>query len=257
MANEYLFGKGSVMVAERDANGSVSKVLYVGNCPELKVSGSVDRIKHYESESGVNRQDRNIVKTSEMEFSLVTENMSNDNLALIFWGGNATIDADTAAVHTFPTGIVAGETHIVPNAFALTPTFLKDSAGTPATVGTTKYELNNDFGTIKFLDVAGFTQPFKLTYDTAAVESVPFLTTQSPTRFIRFNGFNLANPGISVPQKFVVELYLAQFDLPSDVSFIGDDFGKFEMKGALQLDETRSSNSDLGGYGRIIKIPVS
>lgn len=252
--NEYLFGKGKVSIAERDANGAVSKVLYMGNCPELKISGSVDRIKHYESESGQNRQDRNIVKSSEMEFSLVTENMSDDNLALMFWGGKSTITGASGTVHTFPSGIVDGDVHIIPNAFNLTPTFLKDSAGSPATVPTTKYTLDNDFGVVEFLDVATYTQPFKLTFNTADAVAIPFLTTSIPTRFLRFEGLNLANPGEDVAQKFVVELYLCQFDLPSDVSFIGDDFGKFELKGALQEDSSRVASSSLGGYGRIVKV---
>lgn len=255
MQNEYLYGKGRVSIAERDANGSVSKVLYVGNCPELKISGTVDRIKHYESESGINRLDRNVVKTSEMEFSLTTENMSDDNLSLLFWGSKQVIAGATGTVHTFPTGIVAGETHIIPNAFALTPTFLKDSTGSPVTVPTSKYNLDNNFGVIEFLDVATYVQPFKLTFDTDDVQSVPFLTTQSPTRFIRFEGINLGNPGADVSQKFLVELYIGQFDLPSDVNFIGDAFGSFALKGALQLDETRVANDALGGYGRIVKIP--
>jgi hypothetical protein len=102
--------------------------------------------------------------------------------------------------------------------------------------------------------VATYTQPFKLEYDRGAYDSVPFFTSQAPTRFLRFEGLNLGNPGAGLSDKFVVELYIVQFDPVTDLSVIGDDFGKFELKGGLQLDDTRVSNSALGGYGRIIKL---
>lgn len=254
MTNEYLYGKGKVSIAERDNNGAVSKVLYVGNCPELKISGSTDRLEHFESESGSNLRDRNIVKTTAMEMSLTLESISSDNLALLVHGAKFTKAAETTQSHFFPTGIVADETHIVPNGFNITNGVLKDSAGSPVTVATSKYVLDADFGTVKFLDVATYTQPFELEYDRGAYEAVPMVTTGAPTRFLRFEGLNLGNPGTGLSQKFLVELYIVQFDLAADISLIGDDFGKFELKGGLQLDDTRSSSSELGGFGRIIKL---
>jgi len=252
--NEYLFGKGKVSLAERDGNGAVSKVLYLGNCPELKISGSADRIEHFESESGTNSRDRSIVKSSALEMSVTLESMSADNLALLLWGGKSTIAAATSESHIFPTGITAGESHVIPNGFNLSNTSLQDSAGSPVTVPTTKYTLNESFGSIQFLDVTGYTQPFELSFDRGAAVSVPFMTQQAPTRFLRFEGLNLGNPGTSASQKFLVELYIVQFDPVADLSLIGDDFGKFELKGALQRDDTRVSNNALGGYGRIIQL---
>jgi hypothetical protein len=49
-------------------------------------------------------------------------------------------------------------------------------------------------------------------------------------------------------------LWNGAFDTPTDFSLIGDDFAKFELKGSLQVDETRKANSELGGYGRITKM---
>jgi hypothetical protein len=250
--NDYLFGKGKVSLAERDDNGAVSKILYLGNCPELKISGSADRIDHFESESGTNVRDRSLVKTSSLEMSLTLESMSADNLALLMWGSKTAIAEAAAQSHFFPEGIADDDIHIIPNGFNLSVPVLKDSA--PVVVTTSKYSLDEDFGTIQFLDVAGYTQPFELEYTRGAAESVPFMTAQAPTRFLRFEGLNLANPGTALSQKFIVELYIVQFDPVSDLSLIGDDFGKFELKGALQQDDTRVGNSGLGGFGRIIKL---
>lgn len=252
--NEYLFGKGKVSLAERDVNGAVSKVLYLGNCPELKISGSSDRVDHFESESGANVRDRSIIKTSQLEMSVTLESVTDDNLALLVWGNKATSAAAAAQSYTFPSGIADDETHIVPNGFNMTSAVLKDSAGSPVTVPTSKYTIDTSFGVIQFLDVASYTQPFKLEFNRGAYASIPFLQTQAPTRFLRFEGLNLGNPGTNLSQKWLVELYIVQFDLASDISLIGDDFGKFELKGALQQDDTRVANTALGGFGRIVKL---
>jgi hypothetical protein len=252
--NEYLFGKGKVALAERDSNGGVSKILYTGNCPELKISGSADRIEHYESQTGTNLKDRSIVKTSGLEMSMSLESVGYDVLALLMWGAKADIAVAATQNYTFPSGVANNDIHIVPNGFNMTATSLKDSAGTPATVPTTKYNLDPSFGTIEFLDTATYTQPFKLFYDRGAAKSVPFFTSTAPTRFLRFEGLNLGNPGAGLSEKFLVELYIVQFDPVSDLGVIGDDFGKFELKGGLQLDDTRVSNAALGGYGRIVKL---
>jgi hypothetical protein len=149
-SNEYLFGKGRVALAERDVNGAVSKILYQGNCPELKISGSADRIEHYESQSGTNLKDRSIVKTSSLEMSLTLESISKENLALMLWGTNVHTNALATQSYFFPSGIVANDIHVVPNGFNITSPVVKDSAGAPVTVPTTKYEIDPSFGTIKF-----------------------------------------------------------------------------------------------------------
>jgi hypothetical protein len=251
---QYLYGKGRVSIAERDGNGGVSKVLYLGNCPELKISGSAEKLDHYESQSGLNTKDRSIVKTSAMDVSVTLESMTQDNLALLLWGNKRTIASAAAQSHFFPTGIVAGETHIIPNAFNITTPVLKDSTGSPVTVPTTKYEIDPTFGVVKFLDVATYTQPFELEYDNGAAKAVPIFSGSQPARFLRFEGLNIGNPGSNVSQKFLVELYLCTFEPVADLSLIGDDFGKFELKGSLNQDETRLANADLGGYGRIVEL---
>jgi hypothetical protein len=92
--------------------------------------------------------------------SVTLESMSADNLAVLVWGAKNDIAAVTTQTHEFPDGIVAGQTHIVPNGFNMTNTFAQGLAGSPVTVPTTKYDLDASFGTIQFLDVATYTQPF-------------------------------------------------------------------------------------------------
>lgn len=251
--NEYLYGKGSVVICERDGNGGISEAVYVGNCPELKINSSAEKLTHFESESGRNSQDRELIKTLSAEFSVSFESISRRNLALMFWGSIEQIAEAAAQSSFFPIGIANGDTHVIPNAFNISDLVIKDSAGVPVTVPNTKYNWDDDFGVVEFLDVAGYTQPFEAEFNRGAAESVPLLTQARPARFLRFHGINLGNPG-EANDKFMVELYQCAFDTPEEFSLIGDDFASFVLKGSLQVDETRKADSALGGYGRIIKM---
>jgi hypothetical protein len=254
VGNEYLFGKGKVMLLERDVNGVVSEGLYVGNCPELRFSSSAGKFKHLESMTGTNAQDREIITQITMEMSVTLENIADEVLATLVWGETNAIAAATTQSHFFPAGIANGEHHIIPNAWNLSNAVLKDSAGSPATVDSADYLLDTDFGTIKFIDVTGYTQPFELEYDKGAAVGIPFLKTTQPARFLRFEGKNLGNPGLSYSDTFIVELYNIGFDPPADLGFIGSEFARFELKGSVNSDDTRSDDNTLGAYGRIIKI---
>lgn len=254
--NEYLLGKGKVSLCERDTNGAVSRALYTGNAPELKISMTNEKISHNESTSGLNTKDREIVTAIGMDFSLTLESISKENIAILTWGQNTDIASVAAQSHFFPDDIEDDEIHVIPNGFNISVPVVKDSAGSPVIVTNTKYDLDAAFGVIKFLDVAGYTQPFELEYTRGAAESVAFFGATRPTRFLRFEGLNLANPGLNYSEKYLVEIYLAAFEPVADLPLIGTEFAKFELKGSALLDETRNSNNALGGFGRMIKLPA-
>lgn len=255
ITNEYLLGKGKVSLCERDTNGAVSKALYTGNAPSLKISMTSTKIDHNESTSGRNTKDREVVTAIGMDFSLELESITKENIALLTWGTNVAIASAATQTHAFPDPVVVDEIHVIPNGFNLTATSLKDSTPvTPLVVDVSDYDLDADFGAIKFLDLEAYVQPFVLHYDRGAAESVPFFGADRPIRFIRFEGLNLGNPGLSYSQKYLVEIYLAAFEPVADFDFLGDTFAKFALKGSALLDETRSGNSALGGFGRMIKL---
>lgn len=249
--NEYLYGKGRVAVCERGASGEYGEVLFLGNCPELKISSSADKLTHFESESGRNVQDREIVKTLSAEFTITLENIARRNLALMWWSEVFQNEQAADQEFEFADNLVNGDVRVIENGFNISDLVIKDSAD--VTLNASKYNVDLDFGTVEFLDVAGANQPFTAEFNQGASESVPMLTTERPSRIVRFEGVNLGNPG-EANDKFLVELWNGAFDPPTDFSLIGDDFGKFELKGSLQVDETRKANSELGGYGRITKM---
>lgn len=255
VTNEYLLGKGKVSLCERDTNGAVSKALYVGNAPDFKISMTNEKISHNESTSGLNAKDRDIVTAIGMDFSLTLESITKENIALLTWGTNVHIASSATQSHAFPDDVEAGDVHIIPNGFNLSTVSLKDSTPTtPLTIDPSHYDVDLDFGAVEFLDISTGIQPYILHYDRGAGESVPFFGASRPTRFIRFEGLNLANPGLSYSDKYLVEIYLGAFEPVADFALIGTEFAKFELKGSALLDETRNSNSALGGFGRMIKL---
>jgi hypothetical protein len=251
VVNEYLYGKGRIAVCERGASGEYGEVLYLGNCPELKISSSADKLTHFESESGRNVQDREIVKTLSAEFTITMENIARRNLALMWWSEVFQNEQAGGQEFDFEDNLVDGDIRVIENGFNISDVVIVDSVA--ASVTSSKYNVDTDFGVVEFLDVAGYNQPFTVQYNQGASESVPMLTTERPSRIIRFEGINLGNPG-EANDKVLVELWNGAFDTPTDFSLIGDDFAKFELKGSLQVDETRKANSELGGYGRITKM---
>jgi hypothetical protein len=248
-STEYSYFRGRVSVFERDPTTGVTGAgIYVGNCPDLKLGITKESIDHYESMSGLNRLDRRIQKTLGVEIGITLENIAKEVAELLVWGSQVSVAAQSDRLYTFPTGIANGELHLVDGVSISNVDSFVDSAGTPAPlVEGSDYSIDLNMGVVKFLDVSGFTQPFKLTYDSNAV---PIASTDQPVRFIRFEGTNKGNPGQT--QRRVFEFYYCPLEPTSEMSLIGDDLGKFEMKASCLVDDTREDDSELGAFGRIL-----
>ena len=54
--------------------------------------------------------------------------------------------------------------------------------------------------------------------------------------------------------KVLVELYRVAFDPLKEISFISDDYNKFEMEGSLLADSTKPFDAVLGQFGRIVQL---
>jgi hypothetical protein len=244
----YFLGQGKVALVERNADGSTGKVLYVGNVPSLKLSLKTDKIEHYESTSGLRQQDRSIIKTLGAEVSVTFEEITKENAEVLLYGDTRTIASATAQTETLPTGIIAGETYLLKGQ-NLTNVTVHDSAGTPALVAASNYEINATFGTIKFISVGSFTQPFTVQSDRGAVKAVPMFSNQGKERYLRFEGINKAN---DVDSNVLIEVYRLKFDPVKDFDIINEDLAKFELSGSALVDNTRAADANLGKFGRIV-----
>jgi len=102
---DYVVGKGEVHF-DQFAEGTKTKTgeRYMGNTPEFSISQDQSTLDHFDSDSGLNVKDESIVTEQNMTGSLVTDNISIENVAAWFGG-----EVDAVAV--------AGAT-LVPDAIA-------------------------------------------------------------------------------------------------------------------------------------------
>jgi len=265
MAETYYFGQGRVAIAELDRYRNPGKLRFLGNAPDVKLSFNIERIDHYEAQSGFRRRDRYRVKQITGELSVTLEEVPKDNLALLFGGPVLTREAAYVTGEVLPYGLGAGDTVALRypklNLFTVV---VKDNRGN--TIPTINYDVDHFFGTITFKNVVGYEQPFKVDYRYDVIGGplvpdqalIPMMSSLNKEYLFRFHGVNLGDLQVSVNGRpttekcILVELYRVALDPVQSFSFINDEFAKFELKGAILGDETKAVDPSLGQYGRII-----
>jgi hypothetical protein len=247
----YSSFQGRVYLGGRDAQGRPIDVRSPGNVAGLKLSLKTDVLEHYESQSGQRTLDHRMVKQKSASVNLTIEEFTTANLALALYGSVVSDNAGT--VTDEPLGGAnpkIGDRYFLahPKVSALT---LRDSTAAPKTLNNgTHYTADTDFGAIQFLDLTGFVPPIHAAYQFGAIDSVGIFTQPLPERFMRLEGINTAQGNAKV----LVELWRVAFDPLKEISFISDDYNKFELDGSLLADSSKPFDSVLGQFGRIVQL---
>ncbi|MDQ3562861.1 MAG: hypothetical protein M3436_01550 [Pseudomonadota bacterium] len=243
----YFSGQGKVYVATAAA-GVPGVFRHVGNCPILNVQLETDVLEHKEATTGQRLVDLRIIRGKTAKFSFTIEEFDKDNLALALYGASSTITGSTVVAEVFPT--VAVGDYVKTLRQKLSSIVVKDSAGSPATLTLgTHYEITSaDHGTIKFINLASFTQPFKIDYTYATVTNVNMFTQGFSDRWLKFDGLNT----VDTNKACLIELFKCSFDPASQIDFINDDIMKFELNGGALHDATKAADAVLGTFGRMI-----
>ena len=244
----YFSGQGKVFIAPIVA-GVAQAFRYVGNVPALNVKLATDTVEHNESTSGQRLTDDRLVRKKSATLEFTFEEFDKNNLALALFGTAATIAAGSVTNEVLPSGLVAND-YVRTQKPKISSVVVKDSAGSPATLtaGTHYSVTNTNTGTIQFVNVATFVQPFKVDYANAAVDNINMFTSAVPERWIRFEGLNTVNGDAPV----LVELYKCRLDPLADLALIGDDYQKFATTGAVLYDSTKVADATLGQFGRVV-----
>jgi hypothetical protein len=127
---------------------------------------------------------------------------------------------------------------------------ITDDGAANAVVTTDKYEVDRTYGKVKVLSDLG-TGPFTVTYNAAAANIVPMFQHGDKALFYRHEGINIAN---DQDQEFIVEMYRIKLDPVSELDLITDDFGKFTLKGSLQVSKWKPADVKFGKFGRHIDL---
>ncbi len=102
---DYVVGKGELHFDKfEDGTKTLTGERYLGNTPEFSISQDQSTLDHYDADSGLNVKDESIVTEQNMTGSLVTDNISPENIALWFGGEieDATIASATGVAQTIP-----------------------------------------------------------------------------------------------------------------------------------------------------------
>lgn len=247
----YASFQGRVFLGKRDIDGKPIEVRSPGNVAELKLSLKTDVLEHYESQSGQRTLDHRMVKQKSATVNLTIEEFTKENLALALYGNF--VVAAPGTVTDEPVGGAApviGERYFLAHPKVDTLVVV-DSALTPATLTAgTHYTADADFGAVQFLDVGTFTAPFKVSYAFGVATEIGIFTQPLPERYLRLEGLNTAQGNAKV----LVELYRVAFDPLKEISFISNEYNKFEMDGSLLADASKPFDAVLGQFGKIVQV---
>ncbi|WP_347252830.1 hypothetical protein [Dokdonella sp.] len=247
----YASFQGRVYLGKRDPAGHPIEVRSPGNVAELKLSLKTDVLEHFESQTGQRSLDHRMVKQKSATVNLTIEEFTKENLALALYGNHVT--GAGGSVTDEPVGglmPVVGDRYFLAHP-KVAAVVLTDSAAIPATLTAgTHYTVDTDFGALQFLDITGFTPPLKASYTFGTATEIGIFTQALPERFLRLEGINTAQGNAKV----LVELYRVAFDPLKEISFISDEYNKFELEGSLLADTTKPFDAVLGQFGRIVQL---
>ncbi len=247
----------TVYLALRDADGNPGALQDVGDAPMFDFGATSTFAENYNSRGRFKVRDISFVNQIDANAKLSLKEATLSNLALVTYGQKTTRTGDTTTAEPFTrTGIVAGEKDLLPLLPSkVTSVSIRDSAGSPATLAaTTNYTLDADNGIITWVNVTGFTQPFKATYTQPNRTIVSFARNAAAANeyYLVIVGENAAKGY----EKTKVTLFRTRIK-PTTVTLVdtesNDASGKYEVELDALADLCRSSaDADpLGQFGTI------
>lgn len=112
--NNYTLGRGKVSFSRFKAGGLLipEGFRYLGNTPEFNLNIEQDKLDHYNSDEGIRELDDSVPLEVTRTGSLITDNISPENVALFFFGSaEALTQASVAGGTETLTGIKAGHAY--------------------------------------------------------------------------------------------------------------------------------------------------
>lgn len=164
MAQNLTLGRGKLHFARFQTGTRVPDgFMYFGNTPEFSINIESTMLDHYNSDEGLREKDESIPLETNRTGSLVTDNISPENVAL-FMQGEASVVATVLAAattetisdiklgHSYKLGVTAlnpvGVMGVNPTGFAV-----ETVGGVPLVVGV-DYNMNFDTGMISFVETS-------------------------------------------------------------------------------------------------------
>lgn len=241
MTIKKYIGSGDVSLALLDANFNPLAFTSLGEVPLVEIDPTNQFAESKSTSKGMpNRRDLRIDIEDDLQVHLTLSERQLFNMAFAGFGETS---SEVAGSYTgndaFPIStIAAGETYLIPGGHVgISALVIKDSAGSPVTVATNKYSVNPDAPLVTFLDVAGFTQPFKaFSYSYVKADKLKIMSLQSPEVCLVVDGKNLASSPAG--ERWFTRLYRISFAPASKLvvksgseTGTGNSFAMYELVG--------------------------
>jgi hypothetical protein len=252
---EYFIGAGNVHVSPLDANGDPTKWHDIKEVPVFEWNPNVEYADNFKTgKTGPNLQDLHVPIKRTAALMMTMKERTKENLENILHGVSTSANSGTMSTPVnLPSGIVANDVILVPgDHVGITNLVLKDSAGSPVTVDTADYSFDGSSKLITWIDVSGYTQPFKVfSYSFVASRSTTILSATPADIAVLFDGINLAIPGQKIWARFDRVSFgpSAKFSLKAgSASGTANEPDAYELSGVALL---KPGNEQDDGYGVI------
>lgn len=165
MSNNYTLGRGEIHFARfQSGTKTPDGFRYIGNTPEFNMTIEDEQLDHYNSDAGVREKDDSMSLEVNRSGSLITDNISPENVALFFFGAASTVTQSAASAEedTF-SDIKAGHSYKLGSTTSNPAGYfgideggtitVEDDESTPNTLTEgTDFEIDYDNGIITFLE---------------------------------------------------------------------------------------------------------
>ncbi|WP_418647228.1 hypothetical protein ACNQFN_18710 [Thauera butanivorans] len=249
MANidKYLFGQGKFF--SRPWNTPGAKWRWWGDVSAFTLQGAQEKVEHRESFSGNNALARSFNRSKGLTGNVTVHQFDKESIAQDLHGTITEIVGGSVVAE--PLGSVAAGDILALDYMGVSALEIKDSTGTPATIGASHYVLDARFGSIEFLSLPTSpapVMPLTAGYTYATQSQVAFLNATPPFIELRYEGINLAENGAPI----IVELYKCESAMLQELALIQNAntvTGINKAVGVL-LDTSKPAAGPLGQFGR-------
>lgn len=189
--NNYTLGRGKIFFAEfAPGTTNPGPEVYLGNTPEFNIAVETEDLDHFSSDAGINELDDSVQLSVNRSGSLITDNISSENLALFFLGDSTLLTQTAQTGKTFSGTAKLGAyyqlgmTDANPAGDRSVTTLVLTKSATPLVAGV-DYELDAALGRFQLLDTATVVadgDAFTGTYNTEAKTRTRVITSSNTKR---------------------------------------------------------------------------
>lgn len=246
---DYYRGQGTLLVAEV-IDGRPGPFRKIGNLQQLEVTQKRSSEKHIETQSGMGMTDHVDYKDPEIEISFDLEKFDTKNMEMMFKGTVHQIAEKTVTGEEMPTA-KAGEIWRLKGVNVSALKLVDSTSGTPKSLVEGTHFVYSPHGSVEFVDVTGFQQPFFADYKQSASVTITMLTAPEKEYWYAFEGLNCAK-GL---EPVGLDYYRVQTDLADKIPLINEKIASFNVKGQALADMSKPANGEYGRIGRITRMP--